>query len=157
MIVYIQFQKPENFQMLTTSNDVMMTASLCFPESVYKTCQGQPTELKLDKLIVHSMFHKISKFKNHVTRNNVIMTSLPKTMENNGEMRISAKQKQIIYHSKGIAESYPKMYFLLNLSCYVKRYGYFCQILALFYDAPSPNMVMSRDPRSNFEIFVFFS
>ena len=38
--------------------------------------------------------------------------------------------KQIIYHSKGIDESYPKMYFLLNLSHYVKRYGHLCQILA---------------------------
>ena len=38
--------------------------------------------------------------------------------------------KQIIYHSKGIDESYPKMYFLLNLSHYVKRCGHFCQILA---------------------------
>ena len=38
--------------------------------------------------------------------------------------------KQIIYHSKGIDESYPKMYFLLNLSHCVKRYGHLCQILA---------------------------
>ena len=38
--------------------------------------------------------------------------------------------KQIIYQSKGIDESYPKMYFLLNLSHYVKSCGHFCQILA---------------------------
>ena len=38
--------------------------------------------------------------------------------------------KQIIYHSEGIDESYPKMYFLLNLSHYVKRYGHLCQFLA---------------------------
>ena len=56
--------------------------------------------------------------------------------------------KQIIYHSKGIDESY-KTYFLLNLSHYVKRYGH-------FYDAHSPNMVMSPDPRSNFEKFLHF-
>ena len=63
--------------------------------------------------------------------------------------------KQIIYHSKGIDESYPKMYFLLNLSHYVKSYGHFCQILAFFYDARSPNIVMSRDPRSKFrKIFI---
>ena len=52
-----------------------------FSESVYKTCQWQPTELKLGKLIAHSKFHKICKFENHVTRNDVKMTSLPKTME----------------------------------------------------------------------------
>ena len=40
--------------------------------------------------------------------------------------------KQIIYHSKGIDESYPKMYLLLNLSYYVKSYGHFCQFLAFF-------------------------
>ena len=35
------------------------------------------------------------------------------------------KTKQIIYHSKGIDKSYPKMYFLFNLSHYVKSYGHF--------------------------------
>ena len=40
--------------------------------------------------------------------------------------------KQIIYHSNGIDESYPQMYFLLNLSHYVKSYGHLCQILASF-------------------------
>ena len=43
-------------------------------------------------------------------------------------MRISAKAN--IYHSKGIDKSYPKMYFLLNLSHYVKSYGHLYQILA---------------------------
>ena len=65
----------------------MMTSLLCFYESVYKTCQGQPTELKLGKLIAHSKFHKIWKFENHVTRNDIIMTSLPKTMEKCGPPR----------------------------------------------------------------------
>ena len=62
----------------------MMTSSLCSSESVYKTCQQQPTELKLGKLIIRLKFHKIRKFENHVTRNDVIMTSLPKTMEKCG-------------------------------------------------------------------------
>ena len=81
-----------------------MTSSLCFSESVYKTCERQTTELKLGKLIAHSKFHKICKSENHVARNDVIMTSLPKTMENE-DLR---ETKQIIYHSKGIDESYPK-------------------------------------------------
>ena len=54
------------------------------------------------------------------------MTSLPNTMAKFGPPR----DKKIVYHSKGIDESYPKMYFLLNLSHYVKSYGHFCQILA---------------------------
>ena len=86
----------------------MMTSSLCFSESVYKSSQRQPTELKLGKLIVHSKFHKICKFENHVTRNDVIMTSLPKTIEKqwgNADLR---ETKQIIYHSKGIDKSYPQ-------------------------------------------------
>ena len=80
------------------------------------------------------------------------MTSLPKTMENT-DLR---ETKQIIYRSKGIDESYPKMYFLLNLSHYVKSYGHLCQILAFFYDARSPNMAMSRDPRRKFRKNLFF-
>ena len=54
------------------------------------------------------------------------MTPLPKTMAKCGPRR----NKQIIHHSNGIDESYPKMYLLLNLSHYVKSYGHFCQILA---------------------------
>ena len=40
--------------------------------------------------------------------------------------------KQIIYHLKGFDKSYPKMYFLLNMSHRVKSYGHLCQILACF-------------------------
>ena len=63
--------------------------------------------------------------------------------------------KQIIYLSKGIDESYLKMYLLLNLSHYVKSYGHLCQFLAFFM---MPNMAMSRDPRSKFrKKKIFFS
>ena len=48
------------------------------------------------------------------------------------------------------------MYFLLNLSHYVKSYGHLCQILAFSYNARSPNMAMSRDPRSNFQKNLLF-
>ena len=64
-----------------------MTSSLCFSESVYKTCQRQATELKLGKLIAHPKFHKIYEVENHVTRNDVIMTSLPKAMRKCGPPR----------------------------------------------------------------------
>ena len=56
------------------------------------------------------------------------MTSLPKQWQNS-DLR---ETKQIIYHSKGIDESYPKLYFLLNLSHHVKSYSHFCQILEYF-------------------------
>ena len=56
------------------------------------------------------------------------MTSLPKTVTKSGP----PQTKQIIYHSKGIDKSYPKMCFLLNLNHCAKSYGHFCQILALF-------------------------
>ena len=136
----------------------MITSSLCFfNESVYKTCQRKPTELKFGTLIVQSKFHKIRKFENHVTRNDIIMTSLPKTMENAYLRKTTDKLYTIrIYHSKGIDDSYPKMYFLLNLSHYVKSYGHLCQIFGIFYDARSPNMAMSREPRSKFRKFYFF-
>ena len=130
----------------------MMTASLCFSESVYKTCQRQPTELKLGWRIVHSKFHKICKFENHVTRNYVIMTSLPKTMEN-ADLR---ETKQIINHSKCIDDRYPKMYFLLNLSHYVKSYGHLCQILA-FFTMPAPHIWPCHvTQEANFEKFLLF-
>ena len=73
------------------------------------------------------MFYKICKFESSTLTNDVIMTSLPKQWENS-EL---CETKQIIY-SKGIDDSFPKMYFLLNLSHYVKSYGHFCQILAYF-------------------------
>ena len=128
----------------------MMTSSLCFSESVHKTCQRQPTELKLCKLIVHSKFHKTCKFEKHVTRSDVVMMSLPKTMEKQWGNADLSETKQNIYQSKGIDESYPKMYFLLNLSHCVKSCGYFLSNFGIFYDARSPNMVISRDPRSKF-------
>ena len=63
---------------------IQLTSSLCFSQSVYKTCQTQCTELKVCRLIVYSKLHKICKFENYLTRNEVIMMSLPKAMENNG-------------------------------------------------------------------------
>ena len=132
----------------------MMTSSL-FSESVPKTCQRQSTELKLSKLIVDSKFHKICKFENHVTRNDVIMMSLPKTMEKqwgNADLR---ETKQIIYQSKGIDESYPKMNFLLNLNYYVKVVG----ILVKFwhYFAIPAHQIWSYDmtQEANFKNFLF--
>ena len=81
------------------------------------------------------------------------MTSLLKQLQNS-DLR---ETEQIIYHSKGIDKSCQEMYFLWNLSHCVKCYGNFCQILPFFYDTRSPNMVMSRDPRCRFRIFLIFS
>ena len=62
--------------------------------------------------------------------------------------------KQIIYQSKGIDESYPKMYFLLNSSHYVKRYGHLCQILAIFTMPAIWLCHMIQE--ANFEKMLFF-
>ena len=64
--------------------------------------------------------------------------------------------KQIIYHSKGIDESYPKMYFLLNLSHYVKCYGHLCQILALFTMSAPQIWPCHVTQEANFEKKLFF-
>ena len=87
-----------------------MTSLLCFFfKFVYKTCQRQPAALKLCRLIVYQKFYKICKFENHVTRNEVIMMSLPK---NNGKQLENAdigETKQNIHRSKSCDESYSKM------------------------------------------------
>ena len=86
------------------------------------------------------MFYIICKFESSATTNAVIMTSLPKTIANIRNVLMRAFQK---------------MYFLLNLCHCVKSYGHYCQILAFFYDARSPDMVMSSDPRSKFQKVLF--
>ena len=50
-------------------------------------------------------------------RHNYIIT---KNNEKQWENADLLETKQIIYHSNGTDESYPKMYFLLDLSHYVK-------------------------------------
>ena len=48
------------------------------------------------------------------------------------------------------------MYFLLNLSHYVKRYGHFCQILA-FFRLPAHQMWSCQViQEANFENFLFY-
>ena len=42
---------------------------------------------------------------------------------------------QIIFHSKGLHESYPKMQVVSNLSNFVKSYGYLSDILAFLPQA----------------------
>ena len=53
--------------------------------------------------------------------------SLPKQWKN-ADVR---ETNQIIYHSKGLNESYSKMYVLSNLSNFVKSYGHLSEILAI--------------------------
>ena len=59
------------------------------------------------------------------------MMSLPKTMKNADVQETS----QVIDHSKGRDESYPKMQVLSNLSNFVKRYGHLSKILAFLPQA----------------------
>ena len=76
-----------------------------------------------------------------MTRNDVVMMSLLKTMENNGKMQTSAEQNKIYIVGKVLMRAIQNVT-LLNLSHCVKSYGHLCQI----YHDHSPNMVMSRDP-----------
>ena len=79
------------------------------------------------------------------------MTSLPKQWQNS-DLR---ETKQIIYHSKGIDESYPKMCFLLNLSHCVKSYRHFCSILALFKKPAHQIWSCHVIQDANFKKFLF--
>ena len=62
---------------------------------------------------------------------------------------------RIMYHSKGIDESYLKMYFLLNLSHYVKSYGHFCIILAFLMMPTYQIWSCHVTEEANFEFFYF--
>ena len=64
--------------------------------------------------------------------------------------------KQIIYDSKGIDKTYPKMYFVLNLSHCVKSYGHFFQTLALFMMPTHQIWSCHVTQDANFEFFYFF-
>ena len=48
----------------------------------------------------------------------------------NNENADVRETSQIIYHLKGLDESYPKMQVLSNLSNFVKSYGHLSEILA---------------------------
>ena len=83
-------------------------------------------------MIAFAKFDKICKFEDHVTINDVIMMSLPKTMKN-ADVR---ETSQVIYRSKGLDESYPKMQVLSNLSNIVERYRHLSEndvIMTSFY------------------------
>ena len=75
-----------------------MTSPLSFCNSFIKL---DPYNLQACRLIALGTFHKTCKFENHVTRNDVIMMSLPKQWQN-ADVRESS---QIIYHSEGLDES----------------------------------------------------
>ena len=76
--------------------------------------------------------------------------SLPKKMEKQWGNADLSETKQIIYQLKGIDESYPKFESLCQmLWAFLSNFG-------IFYNAHSPNMVISRDPRSKFRKFFNF-
>ena len=68
----------------------------------------------------------------------------------------SRNQTNYIFYSKGIDESYPKTYFLLNLSHYVKSYGHLCQILAFFTMPALQIWLCHVTQEANFEKFYIF-
>ena len=52
------------------------------------------------------------KFESHVTRNDVIMASLPKTMKNNGKMRTSAEPNKIYIVGKVLMRAIQNVIFI---------------------------------------------
>ena len=109
----------------------LFTALGVFPPPPPPPCKirsRHSRELILLGLIAYIICYKICYFESPTKTNDVIMTSLQKQWQKS-DLR---ETKQIIYHSKVIDKSCPKMCFLLNLSHCVKNYGDFCQILALF-------------------------
>ena len=80
------------------------------------------------------------------------MTSLPKTMK---KCRPLQNQTNDISF-EGIDGSYLKMYFLLNLSHYVKSYGHLCQILAFFTMPALQIWPCHVTQEANFEKVLFF-
>ena len=85
------------------------------------------------------------------------MTSFPNTMGKqwgNADLR---ETKQIKDHSKGIDESYPKMYFLLNLSLYVKSYRHFVKFWHVFTMPVHRIWSCHVTQEENFEKFSFFT
>ena len=57
---------------------------------------------------------------------------------------------QVVYHSKGLDESYPKMQVLLILSNFVKSYGHLNEILAFLPQAFTKNWLNHMTPGGNF-------
>ena len=93
-----------------------------FFKFVYKTCEKELTVLKPCRLIVHLKFYKICKFVNHVTRNDVIMTSLLKAIKTMGKCGNRRNQTKYISFEMFWGELL-KMWFLLHLSHCVKVIG----------------------------------
>ena len=83
-----------------------------------------------------------------MTINGVIMMSLPKTIENAEVREIS----QIIYHSKGRDESYPKMQVLSNLSNFVKSYGHVSEIFAFLTTSTHEIWLKQVTPGAKFHL-----
>ena len=79
------------------------------------------------------------------------MTYYPKQWQNS-DLR---ETKQIIYHSKSIDKSYPKMYFLLNLSHCLKSYGHFVKFCCYFTMLAHQIWSCHVTQDAEFEIFYF--
>ena len=71
-----------------------------------------------------------------MTRNDVIMTSLPKAMEN-ADLR---ETKQIIYHSKGIDESYPNDVLFIEFEPPCQKSWAFMSGFGIFFMMPTPQI-----------------
>ena len=62
-------------------------------------------------MIIHLKSHKICKFENHVTGNDIMM-SLPKTLENNGKMRTTAEPNKMYIVRKVLMRAVKNVVFI---------------------------------------------
>ena len=87
-----------------------------------------------------------------MTRNDVIMTSLPK---NNRKMRTSAKPDKLHIIRKVLMRAIQNVLFI-KFETLCQKLLAFMSIFGIFYDARSPIMAMSRTQEANFEKKLFF-
>ena len=100
------------------------------------------------------MFYKICKFENHIRKNDVIMMSLPKTIEKFGPPR--NQTNYISFERYWLIRAIRECTFYWIWATVSKVMGIFVKFWCFFYDDRSPNMVMSRDPRCKFWNFFLF-
>ena len=147
MIAYIQFYKIWDFQITTTWNDVIIVFFLICLENLPKTSCSFET-LPADS---PSKVLQMCKFESHVTRNDVIMMSLPKTMENNLKIRTSGEPNKIYIVGKVLMRAIQKCNFYWIWAFVSKVMGIYVKFTKTTHPIWSCHVTLA----SNFEDFYF--
>ena len=92
------------------------------------------------------------------SRNEVIVFGndvITKNNGNNKEMQTSAKPKKLYINRKVLMRAIQNCTFY-EFEPLCKNLWTFLSNFGIFYDAQSPNMIISRNPRSRYRFFLFF-